>query len=838
MSDWDIIVPEATQNYVDNPSFEFSATDGWTNYSSGAAAGNRTRNRDEQRFGAHSMELEKTGGAQADQWGLSQATPNSVSGQVYIASAWVMVGTGCTLTLQVDKGAGVGVYQTVNVQQTDTSGEWVFIETPVLTANATADAMVLYVYIAGTATVSAYVDAIQYELKSYPTTYCDGEQEGCEWTGAEHNSDSLRSAQSRAGGRVYDLEDSFNLDIGDVTGPGMPPISQILDEYALLPGGAVQGYKQHARTFVLSGLIRGTSQSDLHDKRQSLIDILSPSSYPNNQPITVRYTGASVDKECRCYYEGGLEYGVSASDDVCWGERVAFRFLQADPAWYEVGESAMALDHTHSETYRYMAGRLRSTSRWDDLGLTNNPGGGGSIGAVCQASDGTVYYGGGFTNLNQAGTGMDYCARYHPTTDTWSVLVGASDLSSQVNAIVEGADGTIYLGGGFTDVNGAGANTHSYVIAYNPTADTWSNLGTPVQGAAAITSVYGLDWGNDGKLYIVGDFDNWANIANADGVVVWDGAAYAALGAPGIAGAQYALCVKVHPSLDVYVGGTFTAAGGAAADYGVRWSNAASAWGAIGPGGFSTFVQRFAVDSRNFVYIVGAFLNLGDANGDYAVRFNGTGFESLGTGLNLTAQSCAIGPDDVLYVVGAFTDAGGVTVNRGTARWNGASWAALDVVLPGTPVVYAVDVGPSDPVIPQNYDIWLGWDTTGAGYGSDIVTVTNDGTENAYPRITVRRVGGTDGTLYQIRNETTGKELLFDYTILDGEMLTINLDPLNKSIVSSMFGDRMDAILRNCDFGDWALQPGDNLVTCFMQGNVPATVDMNMIWRDTYGSLD
>jgi hypothetical protein len=830
MSDWSVIVPDGSTNYVTNPSFELDTT-GWANYATGAAGGTRARSAGQHKFGLYAYRFTKNAGAQADRYGASDSLDTSILSQAYVASAYVRIDGG-TAAIYLEKGGASPQNVTAT---TTTTNEWVRLETSALTSSTAGDAMSVYVWITGTPTVVMDVDGVQVERLDHHTTYIDGTQEQCEWMGAEHASISQRSAQSRAGGRVYDLEDDFALDIGGVTGPGMPPISQILDEYALLPGGAVQGYKQHARTFVLSGLIRGTSQADLHAKRQSLIDILSPSSYPNNQPLTVRYTGASVDKECRCYYEGGLEYGVSASDDVCWGERVAFRFLQADPAWYEVGESAQELDNSDPDTFRYLAGRLRSTGQWDDLSLTNNPGLNGSIFTVCQASDGTVYFGGNFTNFNQTGTGIDYIVQYDPVTDTWARVGGANDVTGIVRAIVESPNGDIIIGGDFVAVDGdADAD---YMAVWD--GSTWEPVGIPDAGAASITGVYSLDYDENGLLLIGGYFTRFADVANADGVATWNGTSYAALGAPGItvANSEYVWAIRHHPSGDVYIGGVFTAANGAPDDYAGRWSNAASSWGAVGPGGFSTTVRTIDVDARNFVYFGGNFVNLGDANGDYVVRFNGTGFESLGTGVNNAVYVIRFAPDGVMYIGGFLTAAGGLTVSY-MARWNGSSWSHADVELMSGVTVDAIDFGPVSPTIPQNYSVWIGHDSTGTVYYAGLTTVSNDGTENAYPVIQVRRTGGNDGTLYQIRNETTGKELLFDYTIQDGEVLTIDLDPLNKSIVSSMFGDRMDAILRNCDFGDWALQPGDNEITCFVQGNVPATVDTILIWRDAYGSLD
>ncbi|MGD8500735.1 MAG: hypothetical protein PVJ86_08815, partial [Phycisphaerales bacterium] len=116
------------------------------------------------------------------------------------------------------------------------------------------------------------------------------------------------------------------------------------------------------------------------------------------------------------------------------------------------------------------------------------------------------------------------------------------------------------------------------------------------------------------------------------------------------------------------------------------------------------------------------------------------------------------------------------------------------------------------------------------------VMVANDGTERAFPKFIIARTGGTFATLKEIRNETTGLELLFDYGLLNGETLTIDLTPTNKSIVSSHWGSRLDAVLANCDFGTFALRSGNNQITAFV--DTDATVTAYVVWDDKYWSQD
>ena len=60
------------------------------------------------------------------------------------------------------------------------------------------------------------------------------------------------------------------------------------------------------------------------------------------------------------------------------------------------------------------------------------------------------------------------------------------------------------------------------------------------------------------------------------------------------------------------------------------------------------------------------------------MKWNGSGYEALGTGLtgtNVVIYTMARLKDD-LYVCGSFTNAGGVAVQN-AARWNGSTWTNL-----------------------------------------------------------------------------------------------------------------------------------------------------------------
>jgi len=144
--------------------------------------------------------------------------------------------------------------------------------------------------------------------------------------------------------------------------------------------------------------------------------------------------------------------------------------------------------------------------------------------------------------------------------------------------------------------------------------------------------------------------------------------------------------------------------------------------------------------------------------------------------------------------------------------------------------MYRIATGPGDSVVPTRYDIWIGALTSAAYELGGTATVTNDGTAPAHPILRVYRSGGTSAALYSLRNETTGKALMFNYALLDGETLTVDCRPDKQSITSSFFGSRPGAILANSDFGSFVLQAGANQITCFVDVAGAPTVTAWLEW--------
>ncbi|MCI0527273.1 MAG: phage tail family protein, partial [Nitrospira sp.] len=259
-----------------------------------------------------------------------------------------------------------------------------------------------------------YLDGAQVEPNKL-TTYIDGTQEGCRWNGATHASISTRSADSRAGGVVKDFWQDYGFVVERVLGAGSVTETLNIDSYAFLPGGELNSSKIQPREFTVIGFFLGDTREDLHARVQSLELELGLNTYPGQQPIRLRYSGARVLKEIAANYTEGLEGDLpifyndefSIEGDDQWQRNYTFRmkasiqFIATDPFWYEVGESAALLDTNDTATFRYIAGRLQSTGQWSNLGITGNPTGFGDVYTIAISPfDGKIYIGGAFKDWN------------------------------------------------------------------------------------------------------------------------------------------------------------------------------------------------------------------------------------------------------------------------------------------------------------------------------------------------------------------------------------------------------------------------------------------------------
>jgi hypothetical protein len=839
---WSVIQRKATVNRINNPSFERNVTDGWS-LAGGARAWTGTGFR-----GAHHC-LQLAGGAGVDSI-LTSNVYSLANGDSVSCSAWeYRISAGIDGYIEVyDNTNGVTrghthvsavdalFWQPVTIGWTNDHGHAV-------------DVCVRLVNVERDGASNIAWDAVQMEMiAGLTSTYCDGDQNGCEWLGVEHNSHSRRSLESLAGGIVYDLAATYFFSVEQVAGVGVGPVDLAVEPYAVLTGGEVTAVKEQPREFVLAGTITGTSLANLHANRQALLKVLRPAR-AGEQPITLRYTGVVGDvvsgnptyREIECYYAGGLDGQISAEwTGIAALEKVQVRFIAGNPNFTAGRDFATLLDTNDTGASRLFLARLRSNGQWSVAGPPGVPGTAvyNGILAMAVGPDGKIYFGGDFDNFDNQAT-CDNIAVYDPLLNTYAPVGGG--LNDTVNALVFGPDGYLYAAGLF--INAGGIAAADFIARIRPTdaVPAWSAL-TGAAAGGAVGEIIALCFGRDGLLYIGGNFAAWGD-ANGNYITSWNGAALVSLGT-GMSGSTLLVeAIVCHPNGDIYAGGQFHSAGGVAnTEHLARWTTA-DVWESLHPTEPDNNVKSLAMTNFGKLYLSGDFHNAGGVACLHVAAYQGGQYEALGSGIDQPAVfNCLnIAPDGMVYVTGGVTIAGGIPVGSFAARWNGTSWNPIDLTLPAGaglwPVVFRVD-----PVVSTLYDVYVGAGApTGTAQFGGKVVFSQWGTAPAYPTIRVARSGGTTARLRTIRNERTARELVFNYLLLDGEALTIYLEPTRKRIVSSLFGDRPDAVLPNCDFGAFTLEPSgtdEQIVTAFVDVTGAPTITAEMWWRVQMRSLD
>jgi hypothetical protein len=281
-----------------------------------------------------------------------------------------------------------------------------------------------------------------------------------------------------------------------------------------------------------------------------------------------------------------------------------------------------------------------------------------------------VFAGGTFTNAG--GITVSNVARWDGTN--WSNIGGLSSASSTGAAgtydytLAVDQRGGLLAGGYFTL---AGSVSVQSMARWDGT--NWGTLGTDSCAGMAgysLFTVYGLAAGTN-ALY-AGGFFTMAGHTVVNQVGKWDGTNWSVLGA-GIVG-NMTLGRVVGLALngsDLYVGGTFTNAGGVTVSNVAKWNG--TAWSALGTG-MNGGVWAIASDGAN-VYAGGNFTVAGGVGANYIAKWNGSSWSALGSGLNNVVTAVAIGSDGI-YAAGSFTSAGGTNANY-IARWDGANWLPL-----------------------------------------------------------------------------------------------------------------------------------------------------------------
>jgi len=159
----------------------------------------------------------------------------------------------------------------------------------------------------------------------------------------------------------------------------------------------------------------------------------------------------------------------------------------------------------------------------------------------------------------------------------------------------------------------------------------------------------------------------------------WNGTNYNAVGTESFNSIVTAIKFKDN----IYAGGNFSDVGGKLRKSMARL-NSINKWDDVGGGmerciGGFTHVNSLEV-YKNELYAGGFFCQAGGRWARSIARWNGTQWDSVGTGLGWTGYIADMEVDtinDFLYIAGAFSTAGGVPA-KCIARWDGFKWESVN----------------------------------------------------------------------------------------------------------------------------------------------------------------
>lgn len=326
---------------------------------------------------------------------------------------------------------------------------------------------------------------------------------------------------------------------------------------------------------------------------------------------------------------------------------------------------------------------------WESVGNAN-----GIVRAMTQY-DGELYAAGEFTMIG--GISANRIARFDGSN--WNALpTGPTAQGNPTIRALAVHDGELYIGGQFSGF--IGVSNSMRIVRWNGTS--FSNV-----GGYNITGQINALASFDGDLYMAGAITNirppstTTNIA-VNNIARWDGAAWHAMGSPaGVNGPVNALAAFGD---HLYVGGSFTTAGGMPAAKIARWDGAWSAPGAIASGNVHAMTSHDDGETIN-LYIGGSFNSVSGVPAQNIAQFDGANWTALNGGLGVNTSivyalashsECALRGvfRPSLYAGGNFQIAdGGLTAQR-VARWVACEDDGKD---PNAPCDDGWDIASGDP---------------------------------------------------------------------------------------------------------------------------------------------
>lgn len=307
---------------------------------------------------------------------------------------------------------------------------------------------------------------------------------------------------------------------------------------------------------------------------------------------------------------------------------------------------------------------MTRVAKWDGTGWSALAEGASegitSSGAVYTVATGNGYLYVGGTFAAAGGAAANKIARWDPVNNDWSSLgtSGNEGVNSTVHAIAVRGD-RVYAGGEFTTAAGGTVNLVPDYVGYFDT--TWHSLSAN-SGSGPSAQINALAVADNGDVYVGGNGGFIKKWTGSEGSGTWT-----ALGSGVSGGDVFALAIRGNK---LWVGGTFTSAGGTGVNRIAVWNITSAPWEYLAsPNWTSGTVNDIAFNGTGQAYVVG---NLPGSSASHVHVYGTSGWLSGVPNASPGALCHAVASDRYsgkVYVGGEFTTIGGSTFNY-VARWN------------------------------------------------------------------------------------------------------------------------------------------------------------------------
>lgn len=308
----------------------------------------------------------------------------------------------------------------------------------------------------------------------------------------------------------------------------------------------------------------------------------------------------------------------------------------------------------------------------------------------------------------------------------WQMLTGADGRPRFIPAVGNAASPTSHP----TSSNGLGSQAPD--IAGDEWWDARFVNGLTNQGFSANVYAVTVD-GSD--VYVGGSFSQAGGVP-ANNIARWSTAThlwYALRG--GVLGQVYAIIVN---GASVYVGGSFNDLDGQSAWSLGQWNKSSNTWSLLGgspglqsSGTFVGVVRAMALDGSGRLVVAGSFDHAGAVAAMNIARWSGSAWTALGNGLGLPGQvvlSLAVSGSDV-FAGGSFTNPASYI-----AYWHGSTWTdiggtngpVLALALNGSSLYAGGQFTSAGATQADHIALWTGgttWLPLGAGVDNDVTSI-------------------------------------------------------------------------------------------------------------------